>query len=311
MTRRATPVCTRRWQAFLLAFLASMGSALAQTGRVDGTVRDESGKPLRGATVVARNPDATPSSYAVSTDPRGRFSIIGLQSGRWTFTATAAGHEPGTGRGRVGSVGTNPHFEFRLKRLAAAVPAPAPAAAAGLASADALLAAGHLDRAVAAYEALHAGQPGRVDVALRLARACRLARDFDRALAVLAALPQDGATAGDVARETGLALLERGDLPAADEVLSRAALAPRADRDVYFAMGEVRLAQARPADAVPWFERAAAADPVWPRPLLKLGLIAANGGEREAAARYLQQVLRLAPDSVEARQARAVLEQLR
>ena len=313
MTRRAPLAHTRTWQAvLLLVFLASAGSALAQTGRVDGTVRDEAGKPLRGATVVAHNPDATPSSYATTTDPRGRFSILGLQSGRWTFTAIAPGHEPGTGQGRVGSVGTSPHFEFRLKRLAPAEGARAVApAAVDLADADALLAAGRLDQAVQAYEALRAKRPDRPDIALRLARAHRLARDFDRALAVLATLPPGGDTAAGVARETGLTLLERGDVTAADEVLSRAALAPQADREVYFALGEVRLAQARPADAVPWFERAATTDPAWPRPLLKLGLIAANGGDRDAAVTYLRQVVRLAPDSVEARQARAVLDQLR
>ena len=70
--------------SFLLAALlvaALAGSAAAQTGRVGGVVKDEAGNPIKGATVTAENPSASPSSFTATTDDKGRFSIIGLKSG--------------------------------------------------------------------------------------------------------------------------------------------------------------------------------------------------------------------------------------
>lgn len=299
--------------ALLLALAASAFPALAQSGRVRGTVADEHGRPIRGATVVARNPDATPSAYETTTDDRGRFTIIGLESGRWSFTVSAPGYRPSTGDGRIGTVGANPHFDFRLERggQPASAPAPAPAATGGIAAADRLLADGHLEEAIAAYEGLRARAPASAAIALRLGQAHRYRRDFDRALTVLRAIPAADPLAGAAAREIGITLFEQGALAEADEALTRAATAPGAGRDEFYVLGEVKLARGRTGDAVGWFDRAAAADPAWPRPLLKLGLVAANAGQRETAANYLRQVVRLAPDSIEARQARTILEQLR
>ena len=79
-----------------LAALA--GSAIAQTGRVGGIVKDEPGQPIKGATVTAENPNASPSSFTATTDDKGRFSIIGLKTGQWTFTAQAPGFAPETGQ---------------------------------------------------------------------------------------------------------------------------------------------------------------------------------------------------------------------
>ena len=71
--------------ALIITTLAS--GALAQTGRVGGTVKDEGGQPIKGATVTADNPNASPNSFTATTDDKGRFSIIGLRSGAYIATA--------------------------------------------------------------------------------------------------------------------------------------------------------------------------------------------------------------------------------
>lgn len=294
-----------------LCLVAPDTAALAQTGRVNGTVRDDAGKPLRGATVIARNPDATPSSYTATTDDRGRWVVLGLRTGVWTFTVYAAGFITSTGGGHISGIGANPRFDFRLKRGEGS---PAPDTPAGpdgdLAPADALLRAGRLEEAVAAYEAIRA-RKATPAVSLRLGRAYRLRREFDRAIGVLQTVAAKDDPTGECAAETGLALFEKGDLEAAEEVLTRAAGARTAGREVFFALGEVKLARSLTGEATSWYEKAAAVDPSWPRPLLKLGLMAANEGDRETAAKHLNRVLAIAPGSLEARQARTVLDQLR
>ncbi len=76
--------------AWLLLALA--GDVAAQAGRVTGTVKDERGDPIRGATIIAENADASPSSFTASTDDKGRFAIIGLRSGVWAFRSGAPGY---------------------------------------------------------------------------------------------------------------------------------------------------------------------------------------------------------------------------
>src|SRR5436190_17704451 len=101
--------------AACLAALA--GSGFAQTGRVGGIVKDEASQPIKGATVTAENPGTSPSSFTATTDDKGRFSIIGLKSGQWTFTAQAPGFGPEAGKLNVTTIGSpNPPLAFTLKK---------------------------------------------------------------------------------------------------------------------------------------------------------------------------------------------------
>src|SRR6516162_3674134 len=64
--------------------------AVAQVGRVNGLVKSEDGQALKGVTITAENSDIGQSLTATSDD-KGRFVIIGLRSGVWSFTAQAPG----------------------------------------------------------------------------------------------------------------------------------------------------------------------------------------------------------------------------
>lgn len=79
----------------LLFLLAAMTTAWAQsqstTGAVQGTVADEAGAVIAGATVEVKNLD-TNSSKTLSTDEGGRFVFLQLQPGRYTLTASKQGY---------------------------------------------------------------------------------------------------------------------------------------------------------------------------------------------------------------------------
>src|SRR5919204_5078175 len=150
----------------LLWLTGSSQSAIAQTGRVGGVVKDEQGQPIKGATVTAENPSASPSTFTATTDDKGRFSIIGLRTGQWTFTAQAPGFGPETGRMPVNTIGApNPPLTFTLRKGGGAAPAGALGGIAAkdlqteLAAADALYNQQKWDDAVAAYRAILAKAP--------------------------------------------------------------------------------------------------------------------------------------------------------
>ncbi|MBV9438965.1 MAG: TonB-dependent receptor, partial [Candidatus Eremiobacteraeota bacterium] len=78
--------------ALVLALLLQGTMVLAQstTGNIGGTVIDETGKPVAGATVNAASPSQTGTAR---TDPSGRFTILSLAPDTYTITVQASGFQ--------------------------------------------------------------------------------------------------------------------------------------------------------------------------------------------------------------------------
>ncbi|MGC4083563.1 MAG: hypothetical protein QM736_15985 [Vicinamibacterales bacterium] len=95
------------------------------------------------------------------------------------------------------------------------------------------------------------------------------------------------------------------------DLLAKAASAPDASREVYFSMGEVRLAANDADGATTWFEKASKADPFWAKPLVKLGEAALKRGDSAGAARLLARAVEVDPTAPEAAAARTTLESLK
>ena len=107
-----------------------------------------------------------------------------------------------------------------------------------------------------------------------------------------------------------MANMEKGDGPAAEQVLTRAAAGPGSNRDVFYSLAEMKIAKNQTDEAVSLYQKAADADVSWGKPLYKLGTIAMNKGDKDAARKALSQVVAVDPTSPEAAQARTALEQL-
>ncbi len=289
-------------------------SATAQVGRVTGVVRDEGGKPIKAATVVAQNDQATPASFTAVTDDRGRWAMIGLQAGLWSFRASAPGYQASVGSGRVQTLGSNPSMEFRL----ASGPGPSPSLAgvntqelqADLDRAEEDMEAGRLDEAIARYEAILARSPALTMINLQLGRAWRLRKDYDQALAAYQRILDVDASNEKAKIESGMTHLERGDLDAADRTLTAAAESTGASREVYYSLAEVKFARGLPDEAGAWYHKAIDADPAWTKPYFKLALLAMSRDDREEAVSYLEKVVAADPTSPEAAQARSLIEKL-
>ena len=297
-------------------FLFVAASAAAQVGRVSGLVKDDSGNPIKGATVTAANPNIGPTTYTATTDDKGRFTIIGLRAGQWRFSAVAPGHAGDVGEMPVRFGSPNPPIAFTLRKNGPSPTAPlgnvtARDLQAQLTAADALFNQQKWDEAIAAYRAILTKTPALSAINLQLAASYRQKKDYPNAAAsyeaLLAAEP-----ANDKAR-IGLAQLnlERGDRAAAEATLDAAAQSGNAGRDLYYNLAELKSTSGAAADAARWYQKAADADPSWGKPRYKLGMLAVASGDRTAATRFLNDVLSVDPVSPEAALARTALEQLK
>ena len=315
--------------ALLIAAWAT--NAAAQTGRVGGIVKDDTGNPVKGATITAENPSSSPSSFTATTDDKGRFSIIGLKSGVWSFKVEAPGFQPQSTKMNVSTIGTpNPPLTVTLAKGASG-PSGALAGVnakdlqADLAAADAAYNAKQWDDALAKYQAIMTKAPALSVINLQIAQIYRNKADdmkradpkaaagpvYDQAIAAYETLLKADPNNDKAKIGIGMTNLEKGDLEAAEKTLQAAASSLSATREVFYNLGEVEFAKGKNDEASAAYEKAAAMDPGWGKPLFALGKVALNKGDKDGAIKYFEKVIAADPNSPEAAQSKAVVEQLK
>jgi predicted Zn-dependent protease len=306
-------------RAILVAALFVLPAAVAsaQVARVSGIVRDEAGQPIKGATIRADNADAPLGTITATTDTKGRFAIIGLARGEWSFTAEAPGFQPQVGELNIQRLSApNPPLTFTLAKTVARPPAGIEGVTAKdlqqqLNAADGLFKQQKLEEAIAIYRSILAAAPSLAVVRLQIAAAYRQMKEYDKAIEEYNELLKTDS--GDQRARVGLAqaMTDKGDLAGAEQALVRAAEAPDAGRDVLYSLAEIKLANNQTDQALKLYERAAAADASWGKPVLKLGTIAMQRGDKTGAKQAMERVIAVDPTSPEAAQARTALDQLK
>ena len=260
--------------------------AVAQTNRISGVVRDETGGALRGVIVraaVGGVPGTAPMTLTTATDERGRFIFVVARSGEWTLTFEAPGFDPMTISAAVRLTGASPNLDIKLDRhetpeaFGVLAGVDAKALVGQLASAAALLDEGRYDQAITAYRDLRARVPALTMVNLPL----------------------------------GTAYMAKKSYAEAESAFQDLLKANETDPNGLFAMGSLREAQGNSADAQNYYQKAAEADVVWTRPLMKLAAIARASGDNAGASKYLAKVVAVDPTSRDGIEAAAMQKQLR
>ncbi|OFW47278.1 MAG: hypothetical protein A3J29_08780 [Acidobacteria bacterium RIFCSPLOWO2_12_FULL_67_14b] len=303
--------------ALIVALVVSALPASAQTGRIGGTIKDTNNQPLKGATVTAENPQASPSSFTATTDDKGRYSIIGLKTGTWKITAVAPGFSPSSGNVPVRSLGAPmPPVDFVL---APGATGPAGALAgvntkelqAEIQKAMDLANSQQYDAAIVAYQAILTKTPVLTMINGQIAQVQRLQKKYDDAIAsyekVLAADPNNDKSKIEI----GMTYLEKGDFAAAEKALLEVASSTSASREVFYNLGEVKFAKAETDEAVKYYQRAVDMDSTWGKPLFKIGLAKLQKADMAGAIETMQKVIAVDPNSAEAAQAKSLIEQLK
>jgi tetratricopeptide (TPR) repeat protein len=302
-------------RVYLLAatMVMALADLAAAQGRVVGVVRDERGEPIKGATIIAENADASPSSFTSSTDEKGRFAVIGLRSGLWSFRAGAPSYTADGGELTV-RAGANPSLTFTLQRLVT------PPSALGslapkdlqeaLAKADALYNKAQWDDAISEYREILERSPSLSVINLQIAAAYRGKKAFDSAIAAYNELLKVDPSNDKAKVGIAMTSIEKGDLELAERTLESAAQSPTPSREVFYDLGDVKRARSQVDEATRAYERAAEIDPAWGKPRFALGQLAMDKGDAEAARRHFQVVTEVDPASPEAEQATTMLRQL-
>jgi len=200
---------------FTTAVLAS--PAAAQGARATGSVRDTGGKPIKGATIRALNPDAIPSEITSATDKDGRWAMIGLRSATWTFVAEAPGFFKVQVQAPARTANNQP-INFILARDPGPIPgALTPNIQGQIDAANALRDQGRYDQATSAYQEILARNPKLTHVNMVMAdlyrtRASKEAQPAARrALLDLAIASYDEVLKSDTSNEVAKAARAEAD----------------------------------------------------------------------------------------------------
>ncbi len=177
-------------RAFLAAALflaASVAAADAQVIRVSGTIKDDGGRPVRGATVTADNPDQTPSRLTATSNAKGEFGFMGVRRGLWTLTVEAPGFERLQFKHTV-AAGRQQPLDVHMSPTLVPVALPLDAVKAAdiqqrIARAESLSSSGDIDGAIVAWNDVLAKVPALTSVYMQVGELYERKPDPERALA--------------------------------------------------------------------------------------------------------------------------------
>jgi tetratricopeptide (TPR) repeat protein len=166
---------------------AAAAAAEAQVIRVAGTIKDDAGAPVRGASIVAENPDHSPPRLTTTSNDKGAFGFIGVRRGLWTLTVDAPGFEKVQFRQQV-AAGRMAPIEVRLDRTITPATLPLDAIKATdvqqrIAGAESLASSGDIDGAIVAWREIVAKIPALTSVYLEIGALYERKPDPERALA--------------------------------------------------------------------------------------------------------------------------------
>src|ERR1041385_3485363 len=80
--------------SYVVLSLFLVGIAGAETGRVQGTVKDPSGKPIEKVTITIASVNGTSTKLTVQTNSKGEYVHIGVMPGKYRITPSKDGFQP-------------------------------------------------------------------------------------------------------------------------------------------------------------------------------------------------------------------------
>jgi Tfp pilus assembly protein PilF len=310
--------------AAALAMLVAGTSAWAQgwrgQGRLSGKVTDEGGKPLANVTIKLFLP-AENGGLDAKTNKKGEWAVAGLGRGNWNIDFTLEGYEPRRVAVALQEMERLPMMETVMKKAA---PDPNVVIAEELNKANGFVGEKKFTEAHQVYNDLLTRFPQVIQLHIQVARAYHIEGKHDLEIAefkkYLAQKPDDV----QVKLLAGSEMISQGDPEEGKALLASIDESQVQEAAVFVNVGINLLNQNKPADAMPFFDKAIARFPDSPdayyyRGITAIQLSTAKAGENKAEADTLvasgkgdlEKFVAMAPAAPEAELAKKMLEQLK
>ena len=300
-----------RTSAITLAVVVLVGAfASAQDwrgmGRLAGKVVDDAGAPIEGVTVKAVRGESN-GGPTVRTNNKGEWVLAGLNGGSWNIDFEKAGYEPVKKSASFQESERNPQITVTMKKSAAD---PNVQIRADLERAADLVKQEKFAEARGIYQNILAQHPDAYQVEPYIARTYYAEHQLDPAVQHLrTALAKDPDNV-EVKLLLANVLTEKGSVDEAGQLLSSIDDSKIASPATYVNAGIGMLNQKKPADALPWFEKAIARFPRAPDAYYYRGITQLQLGKNDLAKADLTKFVAMAPNAPEAKTAKGILEKI-
>jgi tetratricopeptide (TPR) repeat protein len=309
----------------LAAGVPGYSQAWAGRGRLQGTVKDENGKPVEGAKITLRKGTERVDPKAdgpapLTTDKNGKWSILGLAQGPWGILIEKEGYIPSEGQAPVNEFGPAQPINVTLRVIPKeAIEKAERESAAGQAKAaiehgNALLNDGKYADARAAYQE---GMAKLDDKSLHPAILRAIAdtyyreNNLDQAIETLkqalALAPDDV----DSLRLIVNLLVAAGREPEAQTYMAKLPQGTTMDPNTILNLGIKAFNEGKMDQALVQFDRAVKENPSFPDAYYYRALAYLNQNKKAEAKADLQKLLELDPNNKYAKDAREMMKDLK
>lgn len=308
--------------AFLsfILFLSLHLSPQAGKGRINGIVQDEAGNPIEDAKITALSSD---TKLEATTNEKGEWAILGLDTGYWRITANAEGYSPSFIETYIRQLRRNPKITFTLKKIAIKTDVPIIEDETSIQTFEQgikLYEEKKYDEAITAFQEFIQKNPKVYQARINLGNCYKDKDELDKALEqfhlVLDTVREvKGDLKGDDASARALAAigeiyLKKEDYEKAQSYLLKAIELYPKDEILAYNIGEIFFNSNKMDEAIKYFELAAQIRKDWEKPYLKLGYVYLNKTEYKKALENFNKFLEVESESPDAQTIRNLIPHL-
>lgn len=299
-----TLICTI---VLLITALPAAAQDWRGMGRVNGTVKDDSGQPLEGVVVKARRVGSEGGPTA-KTNKKGEWVIAGVANGNWDLDFDKTGYETRKQSASILEATRNPPIETTMKKAA---PDPNVALAADLNKAADLVKQAKYADARAIYEDLLAKHPDAYQLEPYIARTYYAEHQIDPAIEHLRRGHDKDPNNVEVTLLLANLLAEKGSADESRQLLAAIDESKITDPTTLLNIGIGLLNAKNTDEAFTWFDKVVTRFPTDADGYYYRGLTELQQGKTDAAKADLTKFVAMAPNAPEAATAKGILEKLK
>lgn len=298
--------------------------AAAQAGRgkarIHGVVLDEAGIPIKNAKILLEFITYKRDSVETKTDEKGKWSIIGLGTGRGRVIASADGFIPASTEINIQQLALNPLIKMNLERQEH-VDRPILEDELSLEAfekGNLLFTEKKYDEAILIYEQFLEKNPSAYQIHLNIGDCYREKGELEKAIEeyhkVLEQAQKDESSGKEMTAKAlaniGECHLKTGDYEKARDFFKQSIESFQENEILAYNVGEIYFSNQKVEEAIHYFELATQIKSDWGQPYLKLGYAYLNKGENNKAKKNFKRFLEIIPESPQAQSVQSIIEYL-
>jgi len=286
-------------------------------GRLNGTVFDQTGKPIANVSITLEFQNAG-KKFETTTDAKGKWALIGLGTGRANIIAVADGFLPTTEQVSVSQLNRNPPIDLVLAiDLEKKARLKDDAAVGLLEQGNNLFNERKYQEALAIFNQFAVDNPTIYHIYLNIGDCYREMQDFKTAIQQYEGAIEKAKLASDTLIQAkgmasiGEVYLRQNDFKSSQEYFKKSLELNPKDEVLAYNVAEIYFNNQKVDDAIAYYILATQIKPDWGTPFQKLGYAYLNKADYNKAIESFNQFLLVEPNSDQAPVIQAVIDSLK